>query len=151
MISWGSAMKVGVMGILASMGQKVLSVVGDLFDLEKIINSNQTTGDRYAATVAGLKGAFAEFRTALATMDFSNFTENLTRAYNIAYEVAWIMDELFERQNSFKIQDIQVKSQIEDLYEQMNNVNLSYKERSDAAQLIQKTNKGTGSSSKRDI
>ncbi len=137
MISWGSALKVGLMGILAGFGQEVISGIRNLLDFEKIINSNQATGDKFAATMAGLKNAFDTFRVSLATMDFSNFTENLKSAYNVAYDATMIMDELFERQNSFRIQDIQVKAEIEDLYEVMNNVNLSYEQRKSASERIQ--------------
>lgn len=138
MVSWGSAMKLGLVGILAGLGQELLSGIRNLLDFEKIIKSNQATGDKYAATMAGLKNAFDTFRLSLATMDFSNFNEKLASAYKVAYDVAMILDELFERQNSFRIQDIQVKAEIEDLYEVMNNVNLSYEQRKSAAERIQK-------------
>ena len=137
MISWGSALKVGLMGILAGFGQEVISGIRNLLDFEKIINSNQATGDKFAATMAGLKNAFDTFRVSLATMDFSNFTKNLKSAYNVAYEATMIMDELFERQNSFRIQDVKIKAEIEDLYADMNNVNLSYQKRQEASKKIQ--------------
>lgn len=136
MISWGSAMKIGLMGALAGLGQKVLSTVGDIFSLEKIINSTQSTGDKFAWTMAGLENAFSYLRLSLATMDFSNFLENLKEAYRVAVEVTVQLDEIFERQNSFKIQDIKVQAEIEDLYEVMNNVNKSDQERQAAAQRI---------------
>lgn len=136
MVSWGSAMKIGLMGILAGLGQKVLSFVGDVFSLEKIINSTQSTGDKFAHTMAGLENAFSYFRLTLATMDFSNFSENLMEAYRIAAEVTAQLDEIFERLNSFKIQDIKVQAEIEGLYEVMNNVNKSYQERQVAAERI---------------
>jgi hypothetical protein len=141
MISWGSAMKIGLMGALVSLGQKVLSVLGDIFSLEKIIDSTQSTGDKFRATMAGLENAFSQLRLSIATMDFSNFTENLREAYRVAAEVTAQLDELFERQNSFKIQDIKVQSEIEDLYEVMNNVNKSDLERQAAGEKIRELTK----------
>jgi hypothetical protein len=136
MVSWGSAIKIGLMGALASLGQKVLSTVGDLFSLEKIISTTQTTGDKYQATMAGLEGAFDQFRRTLATMDFSNFLQNITEAYEVSKKVAEMLDELFERQNSFKIQNVETMAVIEDLYETMNNVNKTYAERQAAGEKI---------------
>ncbi len=141
MISWGSAMKIGLMGVLAGLGQKILSVLGDIFSLEKIINSTQSTGDKFAWTMAGLENAFSYLRLSIATMDFSNFTENLKEAYRVAAEVTAQLDELFERQNSFKIQDIKVQAEIENLYEVMNNVNNSDSERQVAAKKIRELTK----------
>jgi len=141
MISWGSAMKIGLMGALAGLGQKILSVLGDIFSLEKIIDSTQTTGDNFRATMAGLENAFSQFRLSIATMDFSNFMENLKEAYRVAAEATAQLDELFERQNSFKIQDIKVQAEIEDLYEVTNNVNNSFSEMQLAAQKIRELTK----------
>ena len=136
MISWGSAMKVGLMGIVADLGQKVLSFIGDLFSLEKIINSTQSTGDKFKWTMEGLDNAFSYFRLTLATMDFSNFADNLKEAYRVAVEVAAQLDEIFERLNSFKIQDIKVQAEIENLFEMSNDVNKSSQERLIALQKI---------------
>ena len=138
LVSWGSAMKIGVMGALAGVGMKIVSVVADWFSLDKIIGSTQATGDRFEATMAGLNNTLDYVRRSLVTMDFSNFYENLKQAYEVAYKVSNQLDELFELNNSFKITDIGVKAQIEDLYEQMNNVNLSDEKRITAAREIER-------------
>lgn len=138
LLSWSSAMKVGVMGALAGIGMKIVSVVTDWFSLDKILSSTQKTGDLLEATMAGLNGSLDYVRKSLATMDFSNFLENIQNAYEVAYKVKEQLDELFELNNSFQITDIGVKAQIEDLYEEMQNVNLSDEKRIQAAKEIER-------------
>lgn len=135
-VDWSGALKIGLMGALASIGSKLVSVVGEWFSLDKIINSTQQTGDKFAATMAGVNNAVDYVRVALATADFSNFKQNLIEAYEVAAEVANKLDELFELNNSFRIQDIKIKKEIEDLYEIMQNVNLSEQERISAGNKI---------------
>lgn len=137
-IDWASAIKTNVVGVLAGWGQKLLGLIGDHLSLERIINSTQKTGDEFAASMAGIGNQMDYVRRAINDLDFTNFRQNLKDAYDVAYNTAMILDELFERQNSFKIKDIKVQSQIEELQEQLRNVNLSDKERIDAANEIQR-------------
>ncbi len=144
-LDWASAIKTNVIGVLVNWGQKLLGLIGDHLSLEKIINSTQKTGDEFAAVMAGVSNSMEYVRRAIANADFSNFIENLENAYDVAYKTAQVLDELFERENSFKIKDIKVQAQIENLQEQLRNVNLSDKERIAAANEIERLTKSQAS------
>ena len=136
LLSWSSAAKVGVMGALAGIGLKLVSVAADWFSLDKIINSTKQTGDKFDFMMAGMANALDYVRVSLATMDFSNFSKNLQEAYRVASEAAESLDEVFERTNSFKMNNIKVAAEIEDLWERQGNPNLSYEERRIASEKI---------------
>lgn len=129
MISWGSAMKIGVAGIIAGIGQKIASLIGDFFSLEKIINSNQKTGDKFQAAISGISNSMDVLRRAIATLDFSELSKKMEKAYKSGVMIAKLLDEVFELENSFKIKQVKVNEEIELLREQGSNVNLSEKER----------------------
>lgn len=140
-LDWASAIKTHVVGVLVGWGQKLLGLIGDHLSLERIINSTQKTGDEFAAVMAGVGNSMEYVRRAIANADFSNFTENIQEAYDVAYKTAQILDELFERENSFKIKDVKAQDAITTLQEQMRNVNLSDKERIAAATEIENITK----------
>lgn len=124
-----NAVKATGVGLLINYATKAAAVVTELFSLEKIVNSNNATGDAFAAVLGGLDNALNYVRVSLATMDFTNFLDNLAKAYTVGKEVTNILDELFERQNSFRITDTRVQAEIEELKTSLRDVNKSLEER----------------------
>lgn len=140
MISFNSVKATGV-GLLINYAIKAAAVVTELFSLEKIINSNNATGDAFASVLGGMNNALTYVRVSLATMDFTNFLDNLAKAYTVGKEVTNILDELFERQNSFRITDTRVQAEIEELKTSLRDVNKSLEERKAIGnQIIKLTN-----------
>ncbi len=136
-----NAVKATGIGLLINYAIKAAAVVTELFSLEKIINSNNATGDAFAAVLGGLNNALTYVRVSLATMDFTNFLDNLAKAYTVGKEVTNILDELFERQNSFRITDTRVQAEIEELKTSLRDANKSLEERKAIGdQIIKLTN-----------
>lgn len=136
-----NAVKATGIGLLINYAIKAAAVVTELFSLEKIINSNNATGDAFAAVLGGMNNALTYVRVSLATMDFTNFLDNLAKAYTVGKEVTNILDELFERQNSFRITDTRVQAEIEELKTSLRDVNKSLEERKAIGdQIIKLTN-----------
>jgi len=136
-----NAVKATGVGLLINYATKAAAVVTELFSLEKIINSNNATGDAFAAVLGGLNNALTYVRVSLATMDFTNFLDNLAKAYTVGKEVTNILDELFERQNSFRITDTRVQAEIEELKTSLRDANKSLEERKAIGdQIIKLTN-----------
>jgi len=91
----GSAMTKLAGGLGIAMG------AAEAFD--KVIKGSQTTGDKYAETLAGLKRGVDEFFSSLGTGDFSAFNTGLDGMIAKAREAYRAMDQLGNAQMSFDI------------------------------------------------
>ena len=98
------------------------------------INSTQTTGDTMRTEVAGWTNAWELFKKSVATVDFSLFITNATEAIRSGRELAQVLDAVFERTNSTKIQRAMMSEENEILREALNNTTLSYKAREEAGE-----------------
>lgn len=101
-----------------------------------LMTSNRATGIEFEATMNGVNEALDYAKTAFATMDFTNFIEGMVRSYEAGKAASKMLDELFDRQNSFDLTTAPVKAEIEELKTQMRDVNLSYEERIKLANRI---------------
>lgn len=70
---------------------------------DKIMKSSQTTGDKYAETMEGLKAGVDAFFTSISTGDFSSFISGLDGMITKAREAYQAMDQLGNAQMSFDI------------------------------------------------
>lgn len=111
-------------------------VEGAFSTWKDIMMSNRATSVEFESTMNGLNEALDYTKTALANLDFTNFIEGLTRAYDAGKEVTKILDELFDRQNSFDLTAAPIKAEIEDLKTQLRDVNLSNEKRINIANRI---------------
>lgn len=112
--TWGKAMgsfaaKFNTIGNVASMalGKIISSIsrtVKEFISFEKIINSTQATGDKFAVSMAGAKGATEAFARAVASGDFSNFFDKLKDGFKAARDFALVMDDLADRQRAVNFQ-----------------------------------------------
>lgn len=94
-----------------------------------LMTSNRATGTEFEATMNGVNEALDYAKTAFATMDFTNFIEGMVRSYEAGKAASKMLDELFDRQNSFDLTTMPIKAEIEELKTQMRDVNLSEEER----------------------
>jgi hypothetical protein len=73
---------------------------------DRIINSSQTTGDKYAQTMEGLKASVDTFFTSISTGDFTSFITGMDAVVTKAREAYAAMDQLGNAQMSFGIAQI---------------------------------------------
>lgn len=73
---------------------------------DKIIKSSQTTGDKYAQTMEGLKASVDTFFTSISTGDFTSFITGMDAVVTKAREAYAAMDQLGNAQMSFGIAQI---------------------------------------------
>ena len=73
---------------------------------DKIIKSSQTTGDKYAQTMEGLKASVDTFFTSISTGDFTLFITGMDAVVTKAREAYAAMDQLGNAQMSFGIAQI---------------------------------------------
>jgi len=134
-------------GVLGSFSiAAVVSMVGN--GLKKIgtdlLGSTQTISDSWARMTTGMSYAYDSFIRTIATGDWSNFFTNLDNAYNAGKKFADLMDELFEMNNSYAIQEIITNKEIASLKLIMDDVNNSDAVRKKAAEDIIKLTKELG-------
>lgn len=123
-------------GALVALGMKIVSTVSDFISMDKIMSSNQSTGDELANEMYGLQRSMETLQVRMANLDFKGLVRDMIDAYTAGKEVAAMLDELFERENSFKISSAQQAATLVELQEKMRDVNLTAKERQDAANEI---------------
>lgn len=73
---------------------------------DRIIKSSQTTGDKYAQTMEGLKASVDTFFTSISTGDFTSFITGMDAVVTKAREAYAAMDQLGNAQMSFGIAQI---------------------------------------------
>ena len=73
---------------------------------DRVIKSSQTTGDKYAQTMEGLKASVDTFFTSISTGDFTSFITGMDAVVTKAREAYAAMDQLGNAQMSFGIAQI---------------------------------------------
>jgi hypothetical protein len=107
-----------------------------------IMESNRATGVEFTSMMDGLTNAVDYFKTALANLDFTNFIEGLKNAYKVGRQVSIMLEDIYDRENSFKLTSTREIAEIEELKTQLRDVNLSEKERLRiGAEIIERTKK----------
>lgn len=118
------------------------TVEGVFSTWKDLMISNRATGTEFEATMSGVNEALDYAKVAFATMDFTNFIDGMTRSYEAGKAASKMLDELFDRQNSFDLTTAPIKAEIEELKTQLRDVNLSNEERVKIAdKIIEKTKK----------
>lgn len=70
---------------------------------DRVMKSSQTTGDKYAETLEGLKAGVDAFFTSLSTGDFSSFNDGLSTVIAKARQAYNALDQLGNAQMSFDL------------------------------------------------
>ncbi len=107
---------------------------------EDIMLSNRATGIEFQGMMDGLANSISYVKTSIANLDFSNFMDNLKNAYKVGYNVSLQLEELYDKENSFKITSIKDRAEIEELKTDLRDVNLTAAQRIEIAdKIIEKT------------
>lgn len=102
---------------------------------EDFINETQRLGDAFRFEVEGWKEAYHQFIIGLQRGDgWSDLINNMEEAYRRGKELAFMLDELFERQNSLRIEEAKYATENEQLKIDMRDRTKSDEERIAAAQ-----------------
>jgi hypothetical protein len=101
---------------------------------EDFVNMTQKTGDRWRFEVAGWKDAYAAFIVSLQRGDgWNELIDNITSAYSAGKDFARMLDEIFERENSLRIEEAAISAENEQLRIDMRDRTKSDEERIAAA------------------
>lgn len=101
---------------------------------DKFAHTSQRLGDVWDRTVAGMKGAWNTFISAVNSADFSNLGKRIANSFREAQQLASMKDAEFEVMNSIELQKSAMKDELAVLRVRMQNQKLSQKEREKAAQ-----------------
>lgn len=101
------------------------------------IQQTQTVGDRWKVFTAGLQSAYGSFVADLSSgTGWKDLINNMVTSFEVGKQVAAILDEIFERQNSLSIQEAEYSIQIEQQKQIMKDTTRTDQERIDAAEQI---------------
>jgi DNA repair exonuclease SbcCD ATPase subunit len=133
-IGWQGVKKIfsqglGLLGITAG-----LSLLKKGF--EDFIASSQNTADAWDMVMSGMRTSYNKFYQLLKESNYDNFFGNLKNSYEIGKQVSAILDEIYEKQSSFNIQQLNVGKEIEELERDRDNVSKTETERREAALKI---------------
>jgi len=111
------------------------AVAGIATTIKKIFDTTQSSGDKLALTIEGIKSVALTTAQSLATMDFS---VSLKDAYLAAKEYAAILDDLQDRQRSVNYLSKEYQLQIEEARGILRRVKLTTDERLAAEEKLRK-------------
>lgn len=123
-------------GALFALASKTASAITEQLSLNRIIQSNQTTGDNFNNMMAGMNSAFDTLRVNIAQANFKTFYRDLVDSYIAGKNLSAVLDEMFERNNSFRIETAKNSAELVSLNEDLRNVNLTLEERHQAGLKI---------------
>lgn len=101
---------------------------------DKFAHTSQRLGDVWDSTMAGMKGAWNTFISAVNSADFSNLGKRIADSFREARQLASMKDAEFELMNSIELQKAAMKDELAVLRVRMQNQKLSQKERLAAQQ-----------------
>ena len=114
------------------------AVTGVVAAVKNLAKSNQTLGDEFNRTTAGMTAMWDTLKTAIASTDFSNFLSGLQEANRLARDLYDAQDALSEINTSYNISLAKQLETINNLKVRLRDVNLSEQERKAAGeQLLQ--------------
>lgn len=112
---FGQALGLNV-GSLAKFGGAVGAAVLAGKELKNILDSSQTTSDSFQSAIAGCKGVIEQFRTSIATFDFSSFKNGLWDVFDAAKAVQEALDQLGNTQIAYDFKSKQNQTKFQEAY-----------------------------------
>lgn len=101
-------LRLGWVAFIALIGKGIKTIAEDF------VNGTQVIGDRWKFEVAGWKNAYQQFIISMTRGDgWRELIANMRTAYTEGKRLAAMMDELFERENSLKIEAADIAAEIE--------------------------------------
>jgi hypothetical protein len=115
---------------------KVLAGVGGITvafaAVKTSILSVQSTSDAFDMQMSAIRESTGQLSRSLATLDFTNFIENMREAAKVGIEYARILDDLFDRKNALSIRESELSIESVRLLKIGRDVTKSDQERIDA-------------------
>lgn len=124
----------GFVSKLKGIGTKAAAVwaaigVGAVALADKFAHTSQRFGDLWDQTMAGMRGAWDQFTTALTNFDFAGLGQRIKNAFDAARQSAAAHDAEFEVTNSINLRKAEMREELAILQQRMRNQNLSNEER----------------------
>lgn len=120
-------LKVGALAAWAAIAAGAVAMA------DKFAHTSQRLGDAWDQTVAGMKGAWNTFISAINSTDFSGLGKRIADSFREAKQLSSLKDAEFEVTNSIELQKAAMKDELAVLRVRMQNQKLSQKEREKAA------------------
>jgi len=119
--STGGGLIENILGVAGGMGLFELARKGlDLLmqgigQVKSVIDSTDTTSDRWRQTVTGLTWAWDTFKKSIATGDFSNLIKRMEEAITKGREYAAVLDQIEKRTQNYTVYESQERVKLEEL------------------------------------
>lgn len=128
----------GIMAAIKSPVGIAIGVIGGLTAAYKLfknaIHETQQTGDAFDIEMAGWRNTWSLFQKSVATFDFSMFINGAKAAYQAGKDLQQTLDEMFEIQNSIRIQRAKMSKELSDWEQTMRDSGKPLEERLQAAE-----------------
>lgn len=117
----GGGMIEKILGVAGGMGLFELAKTGLNYvmqavgQVKEVIDSTETSSDRWRQTVTGLTWAWDTFKKSLATGDFSNLIKRMEQAIAKGREYASVLDQIEKRTQSYTVYESQERVKLEEL------------------------------------
>lgn len=131
--SFGKDMVKGFGRVAGAVTAVVGAIAGISKVLEKVSSYNQTFGDKWQSMCAGMKGAWNEVATSVATLDFSGLISRMREAASVARDLYSAVDAMGEVTTAYNIASAEEAKHLAQLRVEMNDPNASYDARIKAA------------------
>lgn len=134
--AFGSAMGVNV-GTLTKLGGAIGAAALAGKELKAIIDSSQTSADSFQGAIAGCKGVLDTFNTAIATADFSSFSNGLWDVFDAAKAVQDALDQLANTQLAYDYKSKENMTKFQEAYNIFKDPNATAQMKEDAKRQMQ--------------
>lgn len=106
-------------------------------ELKNILDSTQSTADAFEGAIAGCKGVVDQFRTSIATVDFSSFRNGLWQVFKDARNLRDTLDQLGNTQIAYDYKSKENQTKFNEALNKFKKPNATDEEKEEAKRLMQ--------------
>lgn len=125
------------LGALAKFGGAVGAATLAGKELKNILDSTQSTADTFEGAIAGCKGVVDQFRTSIATVDFSSFRNGLWQVFKDARNVRDALDQLGNTQIAYDYKSKENQTKFNEALNKFKKPKATNEEKEEAKRLMQ--------------
>lgn len=125
------------LGALAKFGGAVGAATLAGKELKNILYSTQSTADAFEGAIAGCKGVVDQFRTSIATVDFSSFRNGLWQVFEDARNVKDALDQLGNTQIAYDYRSKENQTKFNEALNKFKKPKATNEEKEEAKRLMQ--------------
>lgn len=125
------------LGALAKFGGAVGAATLAGKELKNILDSTQSTADAFEGAIAGCKGVVDQFRTSIATVDFSSFRNGLWQVFKDARNVRDALDQLGNTQIAYDYRSKENQTKFNEALNKFKKPKATNEEKEEAKRLMQ--------------